>query len=63
MKNKQIKKHSMTIAWDNWLMSDKAQPALAPGHIERQYLENRLYHAFKAGYESAEQDLTNEQED
>jgi len=43
-------KHPAADAWDNWIVSEAGKEAATPGHIEHQYLENRLHRAFMAGF-------------
>lgn len=51
------KKHPHVAAWNKWLESDEGQRCVEPTGIkmpkdQRQYLENRLQAAFRAGMRS-----------
>lgn len=52
-------KHPASVAWDAWRESEQGVGAtdvttLKAPSDQRQYLENRLYHAFMAGYRARE---------
>jgi hypothetical protein len=60
LKRLRARKHPAAAAWDDWIdnteqgVSARDVTTLKAPSDQRQYLENRLYHAFMAGYRAAE---------
>jgi len=52
-----IEMHPAAISWQDWLSSDEGIKASEEGHIQRQYLENRLHRAFMAGWNALEKPI------
>lgn len=50
MEKSQFVKHPAAIAWNKWLESEEGFKC-QEGNANGQYLQNRLWHAFMAGYE------------